>query len=63
VRPIEFEYQNHIDPFFIGLGALDGFPAFIAAVLAVESAIATACFCGFPDFISVEMFLEMVFFE
>jgi hypothetical protein len=63
VRPVELEYQNHIAPFFIDLGALDGLPAFMAAVLAVEIAIATACFSGLPDFISIEMFFEMVFFE
>lgn len=36
--------------------------AFLAS-LATERAIATACFCGLPAFISVEMFLEMVFLE
>jgi hypothetical protein len=30
---------------------------------AVRMAIATACFCGRPDFISVRMFAEIVFFE
>jgi hypothetical protein len=43
----------HHFPFF---GAFDGLPAFFAAVRAVSSAIAIACFCGLPDFISLEMF-------
>ena len=33
-----------------------GLPAFLAAVRAVDSATATACFCGIPYFISIEMF-------
>ena len=36
------------------------FFAFFLAVLAVLSAMAMACFCGLPDFISVLMFFEMV---
>ncbi len=45
------------------LGAFSGFPAFIAALRAVLSAIATACFCDIPGllFISLEMFSETVF--
>jgi hypothetical protein len=39
------------------------FPAFFAAVRAVERATATACFCGIPAFISFEMFFEIDFFE
>ena len=31
-------------------------PAFLAAVRAVDSATAIACFCGMPFFISREMF-------
>jgi len=33
------------------------------AFLATDKAMATACFCGFPDFISLDMFLLMVFCE
>jgi hypothetical protein len=44
-------------------GALPGFPAFIAAVLAVDSATAMACFWGIPAFISLPMFLEIDFSE
>ena len=39
--------------------ALLGFPASLAALLAVLRAIATACFLGLPDFISLEMFFPM----
>jgi hypothetical protein len=49
--------------FHFFLGALLGFPAFMAAVRAVLRAIATACFCGLPAFISFEMFEEMDFCE
>lgn len=42
-------------------GALDGFPAAKADLRADDNATAMACFCGMPDFISLEMFLEMVF--
>jgi hypothetical protein len=44
-------------------GAFPGLPAFIAAVRAVFKEMATACFCGFPAFISLLMFLEMEAFE
>jgi hypothetical protein len=44
-------------------GALLGLPAFTAAVRAVFSAMAMACFCGLPDFISLEMFELMDFWE
>jgi len=43
--------------FLAFFGALLGFPAALAAVRAVFSATATACFCGMPAFISLEMFL------
>ena len=46
-------------PFFIG--ALPGLPAFMAALRAVLMAMATACFWGLPDFISLEMFSLMDF--
>lgn len=39
------------------------FLAAFFASRATERAIATACFCGLPAFISVEMFFEMVFLE
>jgi hypothetical protein len=38
-----------------------GLPAFLAALRAVESAIAIACFCGLPDFISL-LILELIVF-
>jgi len=31
------------------------------ATLAVDNAIATACFCGFPSLTSLEIFLLIVF--
>jgi hypothetical protein len=40
-----------------------GLPAFLAAVRAVFNATATACFCGMPDFISLEMFFDTLAFE
>jgi len=39
------------------------FLAFFLAFSATDKAMATACFCGFPDFISLDMFFEMVFCE
>ena len=48
-------------PFFAG--ALLGLSAFIAAALAVLNAMATACFCGLPAFISFEMFELIDFLE
>jgi hypothetical protein len=44
-------------------GALLGFPAFIAAFRAVDSATATACFWGIPAFISLPMFLPIDLLE
>jgi hypothetical protein len=46
--------------FFAFAGALLGLPAFMAAVRAVLKAMAIACFCGLPDFISRLMLEEMV---
>jgi len=43
------------------IGALEGFPAALADFLAVLMAMATACFCGLPAFISLEMFSLMDF--
>jgi hypothetical protein len=40
-----------------------GLPAFLAAVRAVFNATATACFCGMPAFISLEMFFDTLAFE
>jgi hypothetical protein len=39
------------------------FHFFFLAFLAVDKAIAIACFWGFPDFISLRMFSEIVFLE
>jgi len=36
---------------------------FFLALPALFSAIATACFCGRPAFISARIFLEMVFLD
>ena len=47
----------------LAAGALPGLPAFIAAVRAVDSAMATACFWGLPDFTSFEMLDEMLALE
>jgi hypothetical protein len=45
------------------LGALLGFPAAFAALVATLNAMATDCFWGFPDFISLEMFFPMDLLE
>jgi hypothetical protein len=40
----------------VNVARIHHFPFFFFAVRAVSSAIAIACFCGLPDFISLEMF-------
>ncbi len=40
-----------------------GLPAALAALVATFKAMATACFCGLPDFISFEMFFPMDLLE
>jgi hypothetical protein len=57
------EHGGELHYFLAFAGALLGFPAFIAAVLAVDSATAMACFWGIPAFISLPMFLEIDFWE
>jgi hypothetical protein len=46
--------RDHFLDFF--LGALPGLPAFSAALAAVDSDMATACFIGLPAFFSVLIF-------